>query len=911
MRGESIPALLLATKLHLPQPRPLQVLRLHLFARLNAAHNAQNHTPLLTLVSAPAGFGKTTLLGEWLRQSGRRTAWVSLDADDNDPIRFWTYFIAALQKVHPDAGKTALALLHSPQPPHFDAYLTALLNDITALDDMFIYVLDDYHVINSKPIHEGVIFLLDHLPAQMRLVITTRADPPFPLARLRARGQLLELRAADLRFSQHEAQMFLHQATGLAVTPEQAETLDQHVEGWVAGLQLAALALQTRAPTPHLITQFIQDFTGSGHRFILDYLTDEVLRYQSEEIQAFLLKTSILDRMCSPLCEAVTSHPDSQIILDELERRNLFITPLDNERRWFRYHHLFANLLKSRLQSTHRNQSPELHRKASAWLESAGLTFEAINHALAAQDFEHAADLVQRHSESMWTRGELITMERWLGAIPTSIIGAHPNLMLAHAWTHFLLNPYRLSEIEFMVGEAEKASGPDADEKTRGVAATIKASIASNREDLAQAIELSHTALRLLPQKDIFWRLVPTIDLGLAYDAAGRVEAAAEYLNQAIYLSAQIGNRYAEMVATGHLGRVRAAQGQLHAAAMLHRHALQIAAEQGWQQLPMMGLPHVWLAQLLYEWNDLEDATRHATEGISCVAAHHQHERILMEGYAVLARIRHAQGDDRAALDLLQQCERVAQRINMPWATARVRAYQARGWLAQGLVEQASRWLQEAGLGPNDELSSQREYEYTTMARVLLAQGNATQAVSTLTRVLESARSGGRLQAMVEAAALRALAFQLAAWQEQALGSLHESVELAAPEGYVRTFIDLGEPMRRLMSNLRSQLGKQIPLALYLDQIMAAFPASPPADKAMRMGAADQPSIIHHLVEPLSPRELQVLRMVAQGLTNQEIAERLVVALSTVKAHTNSIFGKMGVKSRTQAIARARELDLL
>jgi LuxR family maltose regulon positive regulatory protein len=325
----------------------------------------------------------------------------------------------------------------------------------------------------------------------------------------------------------------------------------------------------------------------------------------------------------------------------------------------------------------------------------------------------------------------------------------------------------------------------------------------------------------------------------------------------------------------------------------------------------MMGLSHVWLAQLLYEWNDLEGATHHATEGIACVAAHHQHERILMEGYAVLARIRQAQGDARAALDLLQQCEQVAQRINMPWATARVRAYKAREWLALGLVEQASRWLQEAGLGPADELTSQREYEHTAMARVLLAQGNWSQALSTLAHVLEGARSNGRLQAVVEAGALRALAFQLAGWQEKALDSLRESVELATPEGYARTFIDLGESMRRLISNLRSQVGKQTSLVLYLDQIMATFPASPPAGKAMGITSADQPSIIHHLVEPLSPRELQVLRMVAQGLSNQEIAVRLVVALSTVKAHTNSIFGKMGVKSRTQAIARARELDLL
>ena len=936
---------LLTTKLFLPRVRAQLVPRPRLLERLEAGL-----CDSLTVIAAPAGFGKTTVAATWLRRpaaTSRHVAWLALDAGDADPVQFLRYLIAALQTIAPAIGDTPLTLLRAGQAPPIETLLSLLLNDLVQLPERSILVLDDYHVIDAPAVHRALAFLLDHLPPQLHLVIASRADPPLPLARLRARGQLTELRAHDLRFTAEEAAMFLQEVMGLALSVEDVAALEARTEGWIAGLQLAAISLRDRRDAQQ--AAFIEAFTGSN-RFVVDYLVDEVLARQPPHLQAFLLKTSILERLSGPLCDAVVrgagaetdhappiiQHASSQRLLEELERSNLFIVPLDETRRWYRYHHLFAQVLRERLLSgTKEDAVATLHRRASAWFEQHGLLAEAMHHLFAAQEWGWAAQLLEQHAEAMVMRGEFHTLHRWVQVLPHDVVRRQPHLLLAHAWAQFLAEPRESAAIEATLRDAEAdlglseggAAEPGADPpdreagELRGKLAAVRASIAGNQQDIARRIALADEALRYLPENNLFWRIVPTVDRGLALDAAGEVVAASEAFTAAIELCHLAGHSYAAMISTMHLARVRAVQGQLHAAAELYQRALHMASEQGWRQLPMVSLPHIWWSKLLYEWNDLASAARHLLKGIELAGP--GEPRILLEGYRTLAYVKQAQGDVAGALDAMQRAEEIA-RTSWPWAAPLVRAYQARLWLAQGEVDRAVAWAEEAGLQTDGELAAQRELEYVTLARVRIARSTPADALPLLQTLGEAAEAAGRMASMIQILQLQALALQARGESAQAGTVLQRALLLAEPEGYVRVFADEGAPMAALLQRMQDEGGRMngvaAPSRAYVDILLAAFPHSPPGEGTPTAAPTTplhpssfilHPSALHPSAEVLTEREQEVLRLLVAGYSNQAMAQQLIVAIGTVKRHVSNIMNKLGVQSRLEAAARARELGLV
>jgi LuxR family transcriptional regulator, maltose regulon positive regulatory protein len=932
---EQVP--LLATKLYIPRPRVGLVSRSRLLARLEAGVSGP-----VTVIAAPAGFGKTTVLADWLSQpaaTSRHVAWLALDAGDSDPHQFLRYLIAALQTIAPAIGGTTLTLLRSGQAPPIGMLLPFLLNDLTQLPERSILVLDDYHVVDGPAVHQALAFLLDHLPPQLHLLLASRADPPLALARLRARGQLTELRAHDLRFTADEAATFLREVMGLALSVEDVAALEARTEGWIAGLQLAALSLRDRPDVQQ--AAFIEAFTGSN-RFVVDYLVGEVLARQPPHLQIFLLQTSIFERLCGSLCDAVvlgdvseTQHTSnaaqraySQVLLEELERSNLFIVPLDETRRWYRYHQLFAQVLRERLISdASQDAVANLHCRASIWFEQHGLLSEALQHVFAAEDWGRAARLLEQHAEPMMMRGEFLTLRRWVQVLPQDVARKHPHLLLAHAWAQFLAEPLQADAVEAILRDAEAVLGLSermpaeqaveplaldrGSAELRGKLAAIRASVAGSQQDVPRTIALAQEALTYLPQDNLFWRIIPTVDRGLALTAAGAAVAASQAFTGAIELCRMAGHSYGAMIATMHLARVRTMQGQLHAAAELHQRALHMAAEQGWGQLPMVGLPHVWLGKLLYEWNDLEAATRHLLAGIKLARLGEQ--RVLLEGYAALARVKQAQGDVADVLDLMQSAEEVALTSTAPWAAPLVRTYQARLWLAQGQLERAGRCVEDAGLDTDDQLVSERELEYVTLARVQIAGGRSAEVLPTLDRLLQAAEAAGRLGSMIEMLALQAVALLALGDTTRALTALQRALLLAAPAGYVRLFVDEGAPMAALLSAVQD--AGTVPN--YVVTLRAAFPTSTAlpvstdAATSLLFPVPTLPSYKRDVSDTLTERELEVLRLLAAGYSNQTIAHELVVAVGTVKRHVSNIASKLGVQSRLQAVARARKLGLV
>ncbi len=948
----SPPAPILATKLYVPQPRAALVPRPRLRARLDRGLAGS-----LTLIAAPAGFGKTTLLADWLVTASHapeppirtgQVAWLSLDVGDNDPLQFLRYLVAALQTVAPEVGRATLAVLQSAQAPPIVTLLPLVANDLAALSTPCILVLDDYHVIDAPAVHQALTFLLEHLPPQLHLVIATRVDPPLPLSRLRVRGQLTELRAHDLRFTSEEAALFLREVMGVPLSGEEVAALEARTEGWVAGLHLAALSLHDRPPEQ--MAGFIDAFTGS-HRFVVDYLVDEVLARQPAHLQTFLLHTSILERLSGALCDAImqgdtteraeTHGPgeqaSSQMVLEQLERANLFLVPLDDTRHWYRYHHLFAQVLHERLMNgASQDVVAMLHRRASVWFEQHGLLPEAMEHVFAAREWERAARLLEQHTEPMLMRGEIRTLHHWVQVLPRDVARKQPHLLLGYAWAQCRTEPdaveATLRDAESVLnldeaGPAEQGAGDSALDREsaelRGKLAAIRASIGGNQHDLPRRIALAHEALTLLPEDNLFWRISPTVDLGLALAAAGEVGAASHAFTEAIDLCRKAGHSYAAMIATMHLARVRAAQGQLHAAAALHQRALEMAAEQGWGQLPIVGLPHVWLGKLLYEWNDLPSATRHLLAGIKLAEPGEQ--RILLEGYTVLARVQQAHGDSAAALATIHECDELARAHNFP-ASLIAHGAAARAHLAlmQGDREQAVHWANTSGLHPTDDLRYPREWEYLTLARVRIAQVQndapgsfLRDALDLLDRLLEIAEASARINSMIDILVLRALALQMRGDRNAALAALERALSLTAPEGYVRVFVDEGAPMAALLAHGLAErtwgLGDGTQghdVRGYTHQLLAVFRAAGIEPQAGVPLALSAPRVLTSDGEMLTEREQEVLRLLVAGCSNQVIAAELIVAVGTVKRHVSNIMSKLGVQSRLEAVARARELGL-
>jgi LuxR family transcriptional regulator, maltose regulon positive regulatory protein len=905
----------LATKLHVPRP-PLQLVRRpHLVERLQQAVERP-----VTLIAAPAGFGKTTLLSTWLERASLHTAWISLEHDDDDLARFWSYVFTALSRVHPGSGTSALSLLQAsplaPLPP-IETVLSVWINELATLPHEMALVLDDYHLITAQPIHRAVTYLVDHLPPQLHLVIATRADPPLPLARLRARGHLTEIRAADLRFTAEEVMAFLTQALGPKLSSEDIAVLEARTEGWIAGLQLAALSLQGHNDIPG----FLDAFSGS-HRYIIDYLVEEVLARQPEPVQTFLLQTAILERLQGSLCEAVMgvmrvsgSEASGQAMLEQLEQANLFLTPLDDERRWYRYHQLFAEALRHRLLRGQPDLVPELHRRASAWYEQHGLTHEAVYHALTAADFEQAARLIEHAAEMMVKRGEIATLRSWLEALPDYLLRSRVELGLWHGWLltqtgQFDAAERLLQDLEHqlrpsptrppLTAMSRAVQPPQLDEPQRliefaGRVAATRAYIAFRRGDDPRTIDLALQALEQLPEDHAF-RGVVAWYLGIAYLQSGDLAAGAASLTEARAISQAAGNSYAALMAAYELAQMQARQGYLHQAEQSFQRALELGAERG-APLAATGPLYVGRGDIQREWNHLDTAASFLQEGIAqCQQT--GNTSIMLMGHITLARIKQAQGDAVGADRLIQQIAQILRSSHLsPLNEVYGSAWHARLALAQGDLALASRWVQERQLGVDDEPSSSREMVYLTLARVLIAQHKPREALPLLGRLLHLAERDGRMGNALAILVLQALAQQASGDEAGALERLSRALTLAEPEGYIRLFVDEGQPIVALLRQA------------YARGIATDYVATLLSVAGAPVLAAPAPA--HSLLEPLTERELEVIRLLVAGLSNAAMARELFITVGTVKSHINHIYGKLGVQSRSQAIARAHILHLL
>jgi LuxR family transcriptional regulator, maltose regulon positive regulatory protein len=906
------PDALLATKLHLPRTRPGFVVRSRLVNRVAHAQGGE-----LTLVCAPAGFGKTALLADWARRDPRPVAWLSLDDADNDPARFWRHVAAALDGVRPGVAQQVAALLQGLQPTSFEAVVTALANELAGVAEEVVLVLDDYHLIQASQVHQSVEFLLQHLPACLRLVVASRADPPLPLARLRARVQLAELRERDLRFSSEEAAELLRTAVEAELPEAAVAALADRTEGWVAGLQLAALSLQGRSD----IAAFVAEFSGS-HRYVLDYLTEEVLDRQPQPLRGFLLQTSVLERLSGPLCEAVTGRADSQALLEQMERANLFLLPLDEVRGWWRYHHLFADLLRARLAREQPERLPELHRAAAVWCEQHGLVDDAVRHALAAGDTLWAARLIEQHWDAMLWRSEDVTFRRWLRALPAELVSSRPRLCLAQAYWALLSG--RLEAVEPLVADAQQAFAAVAEEPyepSAGRAASLLANLpaaitlapamlARDRGDAERTAEFAQEAMTHLTDADRTLRHFARYYLAMADWLRGRVVEAEQALAGLAAEQVAAGARYLAPLYHD-LGQVQRARGHLGAALRTYERALGLATQAG-RALPPAGIPHVDIAEVLYERGELKAALDHATHGVA-LSMQLGWARQLVASLAVLAWIRHAQGDGVGALEAVGEAERVGVSPAMVGLLNPLPALRARLALALGEVGEAVRWVQECGLDADDEPNHPREREYLVLVRVLLAQQAPEQALGLLQRLHTLAAAQGRTGSVIEARALQALARSTGGDQAGALAALAEALDLGAPEGYLRVFVDEGSPMAALLHRLlagwrreRLAAAGAIPRE-YLARLVDAFeqaglPVRAPAGRGV---------VVAGLVEPLTARELEVLGLLAAGAPNRAIAQQLVVTPETVKKHLSHLFDKLGAANRTQAVARARQLGLL
>jgi LuxR family maltose regulon positive regulatory protein len=901
---------LLETKLHVPRRRRGLIARPRLSERLS--HGTES---ALTLVSAPAGFGKTTLLAQWLAAApadGRPVAWLSLDQRDNDPALFWTYLVGALKTAVQGVGASALPLLQSHQPPS-EAALATLLNDLDAISNDVVLVLDDYHVIEARDVQDGMAFLLEHLPPQVHLVIASRADPPLPLARLRGRGELVEIRATDLRFTPDEAAAYLNQVMGLVLTAPDVAALEERTEGWIAALQLAALSLQGRED----IAAFIAGFAGDD-RYIVDYLAEEVLLRQPEHVHHFLLQTSILDRLSGPLCDAVTGQDGGKAKLAALERGNLFLAPLDNRRQWYRYHQLFADVLQAHLLDEQPDDVPDLHLRASAWYEQNGEPSEAIRHALAARDFERAADLVELAIPAMRRSRQEAAMRGWLQALPDEVFRLRPVLSVGFAGA--MLAGGELEGVETRLRDAERwldtttgnrkePPAPPAemvvvdDEEFRRLPAEIelyRAALALTRGDVPGTVRHARRALGLSPEEEHLGRAAAAGLMGLAFWASGDLEA-----GHSAYAECMAGLRRAGHIADTFgcavaLADIRLVQGRLGEAMRTYEQALQCAPEQSGSVLRGTADMYVGMSELHRERNDLPAATQNLLRSQELG----EHTGLPQNRYrwrVAMARIRQAEGELGGALDLLNEAERLYVSDFFPNVRP-VPALRARVRAAQGEVGEALGWASERGLSVEDDLSYVHEFEHITLARVLLARyatDRAERSIQELTRLLErllrAAEEGQRTGSVIEILVVQALAHQARGDVPAALASLHRAVTLAEPEGYVRIFADEGPPMASLLR----AVAKQGTAPCYVRRLLAAINQ-----------AEDSTPANNGLIEPLSARELDVLRLLGTDLDGPDIARNLVVSLNTVRTHTRNIYAKLGVNNRRAAVRRAQELDL-
>jgi LuxR family maltose regulon positive regulatory protein len=889
----------LATKLYIPSPRPELVPRPRLIARLNEGLHRK-----LTLISAPAGFGKTTLVSDWLRQLDLPAAWLSLDADDNDPARFLTYFITALQRLEPELGQAVQDMVRSPHSPSVEALMITLINDMATLPDEFVFILDDYHVIDAQPIQQALTFLLEHIPPQMHLIIAGRADPTLPLSRLRGRDQVTELREADLRFTAEEAAAFLNEVMKLNLSAADVAALEDHTEGWITGLQLAGLSLREQMD----VSGFIDRFRGSD-RYIMDYLTDEVLSQQPAEIQTFLLQSSILSRLAGPLCDAVTQREDCQPLLERLEAANMFIIPLDNERCWYRYHPLFSELLQHRLQRSQPDLIPTLHRRAGDWYERNGWVNEAVNHMLWAADYHRAAGLIVQNARGLLKRGQAATLWGWLDRLPEEVIRVDPHLNVALVWTRLLLGP--LTAFDPILQQAEQAiiSVPvEAFAERRALLAEVQAMrviAAVEQGDTSPAvIQLAQQSLDDLSGDSQYLSSALATSLALAYHVIGDTNAAIQSITTAKSIAEQSHNIFSILFTGYELAELHIEHGRLYEAELLHRQALDLVESRfgsAAPHIPLVGAAHIGLGKLFYEWNDLDKARQHLERGFELV---NQPGGVGFprEASVAMAFLHQALGDEQAAISWMRRAEAMALTAPRPQIMAQVALSKVRLQLAQGQVTAAHRWAQASNLDIRQVPDFGAEPTYLTLVRIALAQKDRISlpaAVKAMRQLLNRAEAQQRWGRAIEILILQALAYQALDQAEQAFEALEKALIMAEPEGYVRRFVDEDQPMADLLARMKAE-GRG--MNHYLLKLRAAIKIEQSQSSSFR----PQP-----VVEPLTERELEILNLIAAGLSNKAIAETLFVTVGTVKRHTMNIYGKLEVNSRTQATAKARALKLI
>lgn len=902
---------LLATKLHVPRTPPGFVSRPRLVQQLEDGLARE-----LVLVSAPAGFGKTVLLAEWSQVGNRPVAWLSLDSGDNDPVRFWRHAVAALDRLRPGLAEQVGPLLSRPQST-VDSVVTAVINQLATTHAEASLVLDDYHVIEAPEVHRSLMVLVEHPPPGLHLVLASRTDPPLPIPGLRGRGRLAELGAADLRFTSGEAAAMLRGAAGPALDDEGVDALVARSEGWVAGLQLAALSLRGQED----VHDFVSTFSGT-HRYVLDYLTEEVLEGQPEAVRTFLLETSVLERLSGPQCDAITGRSNSQDLLEAIERANLFLVPLDEIRAWWRYHHLFADLLRARLEQQRPHRIQELHRNAANWAQEQNLADDAVRHALASDDPVWAAQLIERYTDALILRGEGATVHRWLAALPAELVSTRPRLLLARALLDLFSG--RLEGVEVMLDNAEHfADAADEPfEPSVGMAASalanVRAAIAFYRSHLAElrgdaerAIAFGQEALVKLGSNESMLGSIGSAWLAIAHWLGGHLDNAERGLAEIVARWQEAGQRYLAIRASYYLGLVDRAAGSLEGAVTTYQRALQIAASAGGSPFLGAGPAYVGLAEVAYQRNELDSAREYADEGIS-LCRQFAYALHLPRGLATLAWIDQATGDATRALANMREAERVAPSSEIADLLNPVPAQLALLLLRQGDLAAAVQWVEERGLTADDEVSYPREPAYLLLARVLIARDRPDRAIGLLSRLRADAAAHGRIGSLIEIHALQAHALATMGEKDTAIEVLADALVLAGNQRYVRVFVDEGPAMATLVGGLITNRtaehspARRVPTR-YVTQLARAFEADP----TRTASGALTGTVPSGLVIALSERELEVLKLLAGGKQNQEIADELYVTRDTVKKHVTHILDKLGASNRTQATVRARELGLL